>query len=344
MKKKPIVIVLAIVAVGVALVVHKKMQLAQEKPPGITPVVVSVRYLKTAPVILTQSTVAEVLAVRDAVLSSKLTAYVVSLPLFEGQHFKRGALLARLDMTSGGEGRQPGNSLAAEVTAANSAFRAEEDRLQRSRKLQAIGGVSLEQLQAAEAAEAAARARLMASRENLSNTTLAAPFDGVVSQRLVQPGDLATPGKPLLKLVDASAGVRLVVDMPEGVVPMGLMVGGKTLPLVPWPEASPQGSRRYEARTAAGGFTPGSRASVKVALFSGPGILIPRECGLSSNLRQATVLRVSGAKATPLAVALNAQGEEGAVTQDSRVQGAVACASPDILARLEAGTPFVAGK
>jgi multidrug efflux pump subunit AcrA (membrane-fusion protein) len=344
MKLKPIILVLVIVLAGAALVVHKKRQLAEEKPAAAMPVVVSLREVKTAPVILTEPTIADVLAVKDAVLSSRLSAYVVSLPLFEGQAFKRGTVLVRLAMSADGHGPMLDNSLQAEQSAAASGYRAEEERLQRSRKLYDIGGVSLEQLQATEVATAAAKARLVASRENLHNTTLTAPFDGVVSQRLVQSGDLATPGKPLLKVVDMSAGVRLVLDMPDGVVPAGLLAGGQTLPLTPWPEASPQGSRRYEARTFAPGFAPGSRAPVKAVLFSGPGILIPRGCTLNSDAHQATVLRISDGKAMPLSLVLAAQGEQGAVTLDIHVQGAIACASPDILARLQAGAPFTAGK
>lgn len=344
LNKKPIFVVLAIVAVGAALVVHRKIQLKGEPPPVLTPVVVSVLQAKPAAVTLTQSTVADVLAVRDSVLASRLTGYVAALPFFEGSRFKRGELLAKLDMTLSGGTSSQGDSLAADLAASESASLAASERLQRTRRLHDIGGVSTEQLQADEAAATAARARLAVARENLRNATLTAPFDGMVSQRFVQPGDLATPGRPLLKIVDTGAGMRLVVNMPEGVAPVGLMAGGKTLPLTPWPEASPQGSRRYEARTAAEGFTPGSRAAVKAVLFSGQGILIPRGCVLNSDGRHATVLRVEGNKAVPLELSLQAEGEEGGVTQDARAAGAIACASPDILARLEAGAPFTAGQ
>ncbi len=342
LNKKPILVILAVVAVGAALIIHKRMQLRKETPPDVAPVVVSVQQAKPTAVTLTQPTVADVLAVRDSVLASRLTGYVAALPFFEGSRFKRGELLAKLDMVLSSGTSSQGDSLAADLAASESASVAASERLQRSRRLHEIGGVSTEQLQADEAAAMAARARLAVARENLRNATLAAPFDGMVSQRFVQQGDLATPGKPLLKIVDTAAGMRLVVNMPEGVAPVGLMVGSKTLPVTPWPEASPQGSRRYEARAPADGFTPGSRAAVKAVLFSGQGILIPRGCTLNSDGRHATVLRIEGKKAVPLELSLQAEGEEGAVTLDARAAGALACASPDILARLEAGVPFAA--
>ena len=341
---RTIIVTAVIVALGAALVINKKSRLAQEPPPVTTPVVVMERQLAMGPVTLTQTTVADVSALRDTVLSSKLTAYVVSLPLFEGDRFKRGQTLVKLDMSPAGITHSQGNSLAADAAAAESAYKAESDRLQRSRRLQEIGGVSLEQLQATEAAEAAARARLTVARENLGNVTLIAPFDGQVSQRLVQPGDLVTPGKPMLKLVDIASGVRLVVNMPEGVAPVGLRVGDQTLPVSAWPEATPQGGRRFEARTAAGSFVPGSRAPVNVVLYAGKGIFIPRECTLNSDGAHATLLHVTDHKALPLKVDIIAEGQEGGVTQDDRAVGAIACASPDILSRLGAGAPFTTGR
>ncbi len=340
---KTIVLSLLIVAVGAGLVVRKKSQLKNEPVPTVTPVVISRLETKPAPVVLTKSSVADVLAVRDTVLSSRLTGYIAALPFFEGDRFKQGALLAKLDMSAASNISSQGDSLTTDLAAAESALVAAQEKMQRSRKLHDIGGVSTEQLQADEAATAAARARLAVSRENLRNSTLVAPFDGMVSQRLAQPGDLATPGKPLLKITDIKAGLRLVVSMPEEVTPTELIVQGNKLALTPWPEASPQGAHRYEARTSAEGLTPGSRTAVKVVLFSGTGILIPRNCVLSNSSHRATVLRIDGQKLTSLDLDIQAEGEEGMVTQDNRADGALACASPDILARLQAGAPFSIG-
>jgi RND family efflux transporter MFP subunit len=40
-----------------------------------------------------------------------------------------------------------------------------------------------------------------------------APFDGTIARRLVNPGDLATPGTPLLELYGA-AGLRVEIEVP----------------------------------------------------------------------------------------------------------------------------------
>ena len=345
MKKKIVValILVAAIGAGAALITKKRHLLAQEPIPQALPVVVAALTLQTGPVALTLRTTADVQAVRDSVVASRLTAYVTALPLFEGERFKRGDLLARLDMSPPGQGQSQGGSLDADLAAAESGLKAEQERLRRAQALYPIQGISQEQLQSAEAAFAAARARHVAARENLRNATVTAPFAGVVSQRLAQPGDLATPGKPLLKIVDTRSGSRLLVSVPETVQPTALRVGGQTLPLRPWPEAGPQGLRRYEARAPDGAFMPGSRIEVRAVVFeSGQAVFLPRACLFNDDGKSATVLRLpDDKKVEPLRIALAAAGEEGAATLDARLHGQrVACASPDILTRLAAGVPF----
>lgn len=345
MKKKIIVvlIMLALVGGGAVLIKKKRGQVARETAPQSMPVVVEAQRLQSGPVTLTLRTSADVQAVRDSVVSSRLTAYVTALPLFEGDRFKRGDLLVRLDMSPSDRGQAQVSSLDADLAAAASSLKAEQERLRRAQALYPIQGISQEQLQASEAALEAARARHAVARENLRNATVTAPFAGVVSQRLVQPGDLVTPGKPLLKIVDTSSGNRLLIGVPDAVQPVALRVGGQTLALRPWPEAGPQGLRRYEARTRSGGLVPGTRIEVRLETFqSAQAVFLPRACLLDDDGRSATVLRLADEKKVEtLHIALAAAGEEGAATLDNRLAGQrVACASPDILTRLTAGVPF----
>jgi RND family efflux transporter MFP subunit len=64
-------------------------------------------------------------------------------------------------------------------------------------------------IEAADARVASSRAGVGVATANESFTTLRAPFDGLVSERLVDPGSLATPGVPLLRV--ESDGARQVV-------------------------------------------------------------------------------------------------------------------------------------
>lgn len=68
-------------------------------------------------------------------------------------------------------------------------------------------------LQAASAVEAARAASEQAST-TASFATIAAPFDGVVTEKMVEPGNMASPGLPLIRLED-TRGFRLEVRVDE---------------------------------------------------------------------------------------------------------------------------------
>jgi membrane fusion protein (multidrug efflux system) len=70
-------------------------------------------------------------------------------------------------------------------------------------------------VQARAGAVSAARASVTAAREMEQYLSIAAPFDGVVTQRFVHPGALVGPGNAALLEVQDVARLRLVVAVPE---------------------------------------------------------------------------------------------------------------------------------
>ncbi len=79
----------------------------------------------------------------------------------------------------------------------------------RSEKLLAAGAIADNALEAAKRNDLAAQAsledaksRLASAQKNLDNTTIKAPYDGIVSERQVNAGDIVSPGSPLFTLVD----------------------------------------------------------------------------------------------------------------------------------------------
>lgn len=343
----PVLIVfLVLIAAAIYLVRHQHQTLSAEKPPLAWVVTIHDLTLTEATTSLSRPAVADVEAMNQTVLASRLTGYVTRMPLFEGSKFKRGDLLAAIEMsqsdgnTSQGNPSQ-GNSLKADLAAAQSSLMTEQALLQRSKKLYQIGGVSLEQVQAAESAFAAAESRLTVARENLHNASLLAPFDGVIAARLAQPGDLATPGKPLLRIV-ALGAQRLLVDVPEQLNVTQLLLDGKAYPAHAWPEATAQGLRRWEARV--NDLMPGSKIGVDIVTFSGKGVFIPDDCMLNNDSRNADLLRLptEGKQlASVQRIGLLASGVQGAIAVPTGLTGTrVACASPDILSRLAGGAPY----
>lgn len=335
------IFVLMLIAAAVFLVRHQHQVLSAELPPSAWAAVIQDHTLSEVETRLTRPAVADVEAVDESVLSSRLSGYVVRMPLFEGSRFKRGDLLATIEMSQTDGNLSQGNSLKTDLAAAESTLLVEQDRLQRSRELYRIGGVSLEQVQVAEASVAAAQTRVTVARENLRNAALVAPFDGVVAARLAQPGDIATPGKPLLRIV-ALGPQRVLVDAPETIAVAGLLLNGKVYAVHPWPEATGQGLRRWEARVA--GLMPGSKAGVSIVSFAGKGIFIPGDCMINNDGRRADLVRLPAdgtSKTTVQSIDLRAEGIEGAVAISGDLAGVrVACSSADVLNRLAGGAPY----
>jgi multidrug efflux pump subunit AcrA (membrane-fusion protein) len=88
-----------------------------------------------------------------------------------------------------------------------------------------VAGASARALQAASAVDSARAAGDQASTTD-SFTRIAAPFDGTITAKMVEPGNMASPGMPLLRLEDTD-GFRLEVHVDEsrvGLIRSGDMV------------------------------------------------------------------------------------------------------------------------
>ncbi len=134
-----------------------------------------------------------------------------------GQRVKRGQLLARLD----------DSALQDDFLSARSAVRSAETALvlarrnaERSERLAQAGAVAERDLETAqwdvtnaEGTLADARARLSNAQERLEDTEIRAPFDGIVSERQVDPGDVVQVGAALFSIVDPTR-LRLEASVP----------------------------------------------------------------------------------------------------------------------------------
>jgi len=143
---------------------------------------------------------------RMADLRAELGAVVIQVPKDNGQPVRTGDLLVRLDDTSL---RESLASADATVRAATQAMEQTERQVQRLKTLQAQGMTTLQALEDSEARRnnarsdlAAAQSRAVSARQQLRRTEVRAPFDGVISGRLVSPGDTVQMGRELLKVID----------------------------------------------------------------------------------------------------------------------------------------------
>ncbi|MBX3636012.1 MAG: efflux RND transporter periplasmic adaptor subunit [Rubrivivax sp.] len=143
---------------------------------------------------------------RRADLRAEVSSVVLQVLRHNGEPVKRGDLVVRLDDTAL---RDALNSADESQRAAEQALAQAERQVQRLRTLQAQGMSSMQALEDAEVRRnqatsevVAAKARVANARQQMVRTEVRAPFDGVVSERKVSPGDTALVGRELLKVID----------------------------------------------------------------------------------------------------------------------------------------------
>jgi RND family efflux transporter MFP subunit len=150
--------------------------------------------------------------------SSRVSATVAQVRVRAGDAVEQGELLVALDSADLAARR-------AQAEAALAAADAEVGRAasddQRYRALVKRGSVTIKEFESAETAYRMATARqreaaaeVAAARAALRYTRIESPVKGLVAERLVEPGDLALPGKPLIRLYDAGV-LRVEIQVPE---------------------------------------------------------------------------------------------------------------------------------
>lgn len=164
-------------------------------------------------------------------LAPKVMARVLEVRVGVGAAVKRGDLLAVLDDRDARSRAQQGRS--AVLAAEAQAVQAEAD-LRRAQTLFEQRAATRQDFEAAEARARSARAQADQAREAVAESqilvgesTVRAPFDGVIGARLADPGDMAVPGQPMLVMHDP-ASLRLEADIPERCA--GRLAPGATLP------------------------------------------------------------------------------------------------------------------
>lgn len=157
-------------------------------------------------------------AVTQVTVAAQVQGRVVELRVDAGDTVRKGDVLLRIDPTEAGQAVASADAGVAQAQANLANARAEYER---TRSLLARGFVSQSAVDQARASFQAAEAQLRAARAGhgqaataLGYTTLAATLDGRVSERLVEVGEMAQPGRPLLTVFDPSE-MRAVVDVPQ---------------------------------------------------------------------------------------------------------------------------------
>jgi RND family efflux transporter MFP subunit len=154
-----------------------------------------------------EEVVGTVAAAQQAILAAKVTGVIDSVKAAPGAVVRKGEVLATIDA------REIKARLDQALAAQQQAKR-DYDRIER---LLRSGSSTRQEFDAATTRLLTADAGVVEARTMLQYTGIEAPFDGVVTRKLVEVGDLATPGKPLLEMENSSL-LRFECEVPEALI------------------------------------------------------------------------------------------------------------------------------
>ncbi len=173
-----------------------------------------------------------VMADKSAAVSSRVMASVTSVPVNEGDLVRKGQVLAEIDpQAARGQVAQARGALA-QAKAALSLAERNYERFKSLNKTSSASELELDmarmQYEQAKGAVEQASGAVEAASSVAADSRVVAPFDGRVGRKMVDPGDLAAPGRPLV-MVESAVGRRLVVSVPESLMAGAGLSSGKAI-------------------------------------------------------------------------------------------------------------------
>lgn len=202
MRKNSILLLTALGAVAVAGCQHSNAdtQTAMESPPKA----VTLTFAGRAPGLQYVEQMGTVTARQRAGIETKIQAQVQRIPVALGTRVRQGDLLVELDT----------RDLHAHVDQAQAVLQQVSQDFARYQRLYEQGAVTQQDYEAAKMRQSVAQASLAEAQAMLSYAQICAPFSGTITDKTVNVGDLAIPGRPLFVLED-NAPRQLVVGIPE---------------------------------------------------------------------------------------------------------------------------------
>ncbi len=212
-----------------------------------------------------------------AVIASKITGRIEEVAVNLGQRVEKGQPLVQLDL----------REVQARLDQATAVLEQANNDLKRFSTLLQQEAVTQAEFDAVQARQRVAHAAVTEAETMLSYAKIVAPFSGAITRKLVDVGDMATPGKPLLEIENQSA-FRFEADVPEALLPR-IEPGGE-LPIF-----IPSLGRRLQGKIDE--IAPGADAAsrtflVKLDLPSDPGLRAGQFGRVAVPLNRSAVLRV----------------------------------------------------
>ena len=196
------------------------------------PIAVQAVNAAPAPLKVQLSVVGTLVSASDVTIAAQVPGSVASVNAQVGDKVIKGQVLARIDDSTFRAQLAQAQAALSQVQTAQGASKANlalaASTLDRVKSVYALGGVSQQDLQNAQTqyvsaqvaaqnasggAEQAAQAAVDNLKLNLQKTVITSPINGIVSARNVEPGEVASPGVPLMTIVQSDPR-KIVATVP----------------------------------------------------------------------------------------------------------------------------------
>ena len=246
----------------------------------------------------------------------ELAGLVARVNVDVGDRFRKGQLLAILQANQQQFGAQ---AASADLAQASALAREAELDFERKAALEGTGAVSQSEVDNARRVrdEAAARVKALTAQsgraqDTLRDTRIYAPYDGVVTGRLVQPSEVVGAGQPVLEVSGNSAALEAVITVPAR--QRGAFAIGQRVSFVP--DGGPPNAPELQAVVKQINAAAGSNGLFEIILnVPGAG-----QSNLAPGGRGEVVLRTQNAAAISLSLA--------AIRMDKDKRGSVLVVDP----------------
>ncbi|MHB1024603.1 MAG: efflux RND transporter periplasmic adaptor subunit [Desulfobacteria bacterium] len=378
MKRIVIIVLSAVLLVGggISLVKMKQKEIARLAKPQTPPPAVEVAPVAEGDLEVTVHYLGAIVPFTRSDISSRISGNILTIAKREGDAVRQGEVLATIDDRELADRIVAVNaevlSTRQKQAGAQSVYQTQKSIYERDVMLQKAGAISQEALDRSRAALDSAKAAADAYKESLKglamNTAvartqagyarLAAPFDGVVSKRWSEPGDLAVPGKPILT-IEKRSPYKVLAQVPQEEValihpgtPVHLRNGDQRIEAVVsrvYPALGKNMLATVEVVTKSSPFNLPSDATVGMDLVTRrvKGFLVPEQAVVKGS-RGASVYLVRNGIVHLLPVELLGAGSgKAAVSGELHVGDQVAVGQENKLLTLVEGsrvTPSEAGK
>jgi RND family efflux transporter MFP subunit len=231
-------------------------------------------------------------AERQSTVSAQVAARIEEVPFDVDDYVERGAIIVQFRDRPAVADLKQAEAAEQEARARLEEARANHGRIQQLFEQDRISKADMDRttadLQTAEARLEAAKGALIAARERFENTVVRAPFSGIVVERHVEIGEMATIGAPLMTGLSLEH-LRVAVDVPQSDIsalrsdgeawielPNGEMLAAESIRIFPYADPSTH-TFRVRLRLAEGqhGIYPGMWVKVRFSTGEDHALLVP---------------------------------------------------------------------